>query len=119
MKLAILICATFLIGAGFICTATGTQAAETWGPAPDDAGCQAAWTIVSPNGATLSKDQAVPYIIDFTMVDTNKDEAMDADEFKTACLGGYSKFWADVQEGSHPPCPHGSTCQGGICFCNP
>ena len=30
-------------------------------------------TKVSTNGATISKDKAVPYIVDFTMVDTDKD----------------------------------------------
>ena len=36
----------------------------------DDAQCKAAWTIVSPNGAAISKDKPVPSIIDWTMVDT-------------------------------------------------
>ena len=32
-----------------------------------------------------SKDKPVPYIIDWTMVDTNKDATIDANEFKAGC----------------------------------
>jgi hypothetical protein len=80
MRLAFLTCATFLIGA-----ASGAEAA---GPALDDAKCQAVWSMVSPNGATISKDKVVPYIIDFTMVDTDADGTIDADEFKEGCKMG-------------------------------
>jgi len=107
--------------AGCIYTATGTQAADTSAPAPYDAGCQTAWTIASPNGATLSKDQAVHYIVDFTIVDANKDAAIDANEFKEACRGGNIKFWANVNEAGarKDTCPHGSSCLDRIWFCNP
>ena len=83
MKLAILTCATALFAA-----ATCASAAEKGAPL-DDAQCKAAWTIVSPNGAAISKDQTVPSIIDFTMVDTNKDAKIDADEFKAGCAAGW------------------------------
>jgi hypothetical protein len=64
MRLAILTCTTILIGVASV------QAAEKGAPL-DDAKCKAAWTIVSPDG--FSKDKPVPSIIDWTMVDTNKD----------------------------------------------
>ena len=51
--------------------------------------CKAAWTIVSPNGAAISKDKPAPSIIDWTMVDTNKDAVIDADEFKAGCTAGW------------------------------
>ena len=35
------------------------------------------------------QDKAVPYIIDFTMVDANKDGAVDANEFAAACQAGW------------------------------
>ena len=44
--------------------------------------------MASTNGAALSKDQAVPYIVNFTMVDVNGDGNIKADEFKTACGKG-------------------------------
>lgn len=83
MRLAILTCMTVLIGA-----ANYAQAADKGAPL-DDAQCKAAWTIVSPNGAAISKDKTVPSIVDFTMVDTNKDATVDADEFKAGCAAGW------------------------------
>jgi hypothetical protein len=35
------------------------------------------------------KDKPVPSIIDFTMVDTNKDAMIDADAFKAGCTAGW------------------------------
>ena len=63
MRLAILTIATVFIGVASV------QAAEKGKPL-DAAQCKAAWTIVSPNGAAISKDKPVPSIIDWTMVDT-------------------------------------------------
>ena len=82
MKLALLTFTTILIGVASV------QAAEKGKPL-DDAQCKATWTIVSPNGAAISKDKPVPSIIDFTMVDTNKDATVDADEFKAGCAAGW------------------------------
>ena len=81
MRLAVLMAAIVLIGA-----ANGAQAAEKGKPL-DDAQCKAAWTIVSPDG--FSKDKPVPSIIDWTMVDTNKDAVIDANEFKAGCAAGW------------------------------
>jgi hypothetical protein len=83
IPLAILTCATVLIGAANV-----AQAAEKGKPL-DDAQCKAAWTIVSPHGDAISKDKAVQTIIDFSMVDTNKDAVVDADEFKAGCKSGW------------------------------
>ena len=54
----------------------------------DDAQCQTVWTMASPNGAALSQDQAVPYIVNFHMVDVDGDGKISADEFKAACSKG-------------------------------
>ena len=62
IPLAILTCATILIGAAIV-----AQAAEKGKPL-GDAQCKAAWTIVSPNGAAISNAKPVPSIIDWTMV---------------------------------------------------
>jgi hypothetical protein len=116
MKLASLICATLVIGAGCVCTAAGAQAL-------DEAECQVAWSIASPHGATLSKDEAVPlYVLEenFTEVDTNNDAAVDVNEFKTACLGGDTRFWANVPGAISPfagGCKKGSCKSDGIAYC--
>jgi len=57
----------------------------------EGAKCQALWTLVSPNGATITKAKAVPYVIDFTMVDTDSDGTIDANEFKAGCKQGWIK----------------------------
>jgi len=82
MRRAIVTIAAVVLGAA------GALAADKGAPL-DDAQCKAAWTIVSPNGAAISKGQPVPSIIDFTMVDTNKDGKIDADEFKAGCAAGW------------------------------
>ena len=40
---------------------------------------------------TISKDQAVPYIVNFTMVDVDGDGNITADEFQAACGKGLVK----------------------------
>ena len=50
---------------------------------------QGSLDLVSPNGAAISKDKPVPSIIDWTMVDTNKDAVIDANEFKAGCAAGW------------------------------
>ena len=83
MRLTILTCAAVLLGAANV-----AQAAEKGKPL-DDAQCKAAWTIVSPNGAAISNAKPVPSIIDWSMVDSNKDATIDADEFKAGCTAGW------------------------------
>jgi hypothetical protein len=53
--------------------------------------CQALWTLVSPNGPPITKDKAVPYVIDFSMVDSDGNKTIDANEFKAGCKGGWIK----------------------------
>src|SRR5215831_2102446 len=57
----------------------------------DDAQCQAIWQMASPNGATISQDQAVPYIVNFKLVDGDGDGKISADEFKAGCGKGLVK----------------------------
>jgi hypothetical protein len=39
----------------------------------DDAACQNVWKMASPNGDTVSGDKAAPFIVNFKMVDTDKE----------------------------------------------
>ncbi len=57
----------------------------------DDAQCQTVWKMASPDGATISQDQAVPFIVNFQMVDVDGDGKITADEFKAACGKGLVK----------------------------
>ena len=50
--------------------------------------CNAAWAMASPNGDTISKGADVPFVLDFTMVDSNSDATIAADEFNKACSAG-------------------------------
>jgi hypothetical protein len=84
MRMMILTCAAALFIGGV------AQAAEKGVPL-DGAKCQALWTLVSPNGATITKDKADLYVIDFGMVDTDSDGTIDANEFKAGCKGGWIK----------------------------
>jgi len=81
---------TVLISAAMLLLGStlAAQAAEKGQPL-DDAQCKAAWTVVSPNGAAISQGEPVPSIIDWTMVDSNKDAKIDADEFKAGCAAGW------------------------------
>jgi hypothetical protein len=55
----------------------------------DDAKCESVWKMAAPEGDTLSEDNAVPFVVNFQMVDTNKDGKVSADEFKTGCSKGW------------------------------
>jgi len=55
----------------------------------DDAKCESVWKMASPNGGTLAQDKAVPFVVNFQMVDTDKDGKISADEFKTGCGKGW------------------------------
>jgi Ca2+-binding EF-hand superfamily protein len=57
----------------------------------DDAQCQAIWQMASPNGAAISEGQAVPYIVNFKLVDGDGDGKISADEFKAGCGKGLVK----------------------------
>ena len=70
----------------------GSQAGEASGrPSAvlDDAACQNVWKEASPDGDTLSGDMALPYIVNFAMVDTDQDGKISLAEFKTACGKGW------------------------------
>ena len=53
--------------------------------------CNSIWQMASPHGDALSKDQAVPYIVNFQIADVDGDGTISADEFKAACGKGLVK----------------------------
>ena len=50
--------------------------------------CAAAWKMASPGGDAIASGADVPVVLNFTMVDSNKDGKVDADEFNKACTAG-------------------------------
>jgi hypothetical protein len=55
----------------------------------DDAACQDVWKMASPNGDTLSKDKATPFVVNYEMVDTDKDGKVSQAEFQAGCSKGW------------------------------
>jgi hypothetical protein len=81
--------AAALAASGFVSVAA--HAANT--PVPGEK-CNAAWEMASPNGDTIAKGKDVPFVLDFTMVDSDNDATISADEFNKACAAG--KVQADA-----------------------
>jgi hypothetical protein len=86
MRLTILT-AGALLSAGFAFAAHAVDE-----PKPlDDAKCDAAWTMASPGGDAVEKDKVMPYVINYTMVDSDADGKVSAEEFKKGCAAGQMK----------------------------
>jgi hypothetical protein len=95
----ILLSSTYAFGGAGAPVPEGSQKPEPSGrPSAvlDDAKCNSVWKMASPNGDTISEDKAVPYIVNFQMVDTSKDGKITQDEFKAGC----SKGWVQAADSS-------------------
>jgi len=92
MRMVTLTSVALLLSAG-CALAQGTNTMTSGRPSAvlNDAQCQTVWAMASPNGAAISKDQAVPYIVNFQMVDVDGNGNITADEFKAACGKGMVK----------------------------
>jgi hypothetical protein len=92
MKLATLISVILLLSASSA-LAQGANTMTSGRPSAvlDDATCQSIWQMASPHGDALSKDQAVPYIVNFSIADVDGNGSISADEFKGACGKGLVK----------------------------
>jgi hypothetical protein len=87
-----------LLGTGAAIAGAGAPVPEgTQKPPPsgrpsatlDDAKCESVWKMASPNGDTLAQDKAVPFVVNFEMVDADNDGKISAAEFKTGCGKGW------------------------------
>jgi len=76
-----------LLTAGFAFSGVALAAQDSLDPSK----CDAAWSMASPNGKTLSQGQAEDYVINFTMVDSDQDGQISQDEFNKACGKGLVK----------------------------
>lgn len=54
--------------------------------------------MASPGGAILTTENAAPYILDFTVIDLNRDGKISEHEFKNACHGGWVKDPSTVKK---------------------
>jgi hypothetical protein len=98
MKLAILTSTMILLSSTYAFAGAGAPVPEgSQKPEPsgrpsavlDDAKCDSVWKTASPNGDTISADKAVPYVVNFQMVDSNKDGKVSQSEFKAGCGKGW------------------------------
>jgi hypothetical protein len=83
MKLSTVTYLMVLAGASF--AASAALAANVVVPKEK---CAAAWKMASPGGDAIASGANVPVVLNFTMVDSNKDGKVDADEFNKACTAG-------------------------------
>ncbi len=98
MKLATFAAAVILVSSGYALAGGGAPVPEGSQKDPPsgrpgkvltDAECTKAWETAGPDGDTLSKDKATPFILNFEMVDTSKDAAISQQEWKDGCSKGW------------------------------
>jgi EF hand len=71
----------------------------------DEANCQAVWKLTERDGDVLTADKATPYIVNFQMVDTNKDGRISEAEFAEGCNGGWV-LQAEKSDKMQPSAPN-------------
>lgn len=98
MKLATLTAVAVLMSTGYAFAGAGAPVPEgSQNPPPsgrpsaalDDAKCQSVWKMAAPEGDTLSKDKATPFVVNYEMVDTDKDGKISQAEFQAGCGKGW------------------------------
>ena len=98
MKLAIVTGFAVFLSAGYALAGAGAPVPEgSQNPPPsgrptaplDDAACQSVWKIAAPAGDTLSKDKATPFVVNYALVDTDKDGNISQAEFQVGCSKGW------------------------------
>jgi hypothetical protein len=110
MKLAIVTGVALILSAGSALAGGGAPVPEKpeGGPPSGRPGavldpdkCKAVWSVTEREGDTLSQDKAAPFIVNFEMIDTNKDGKVTQDEFAEGCAKGL------VQEQASKPAESG------------
>ena len=98
MKLAIVTSVAVLISVGSALAGGGAPVPEgSQNPPPsgrpsaplDDAACQDVWKMAAPAGDTLAKDKATPFVVNYDLVDTDKNGSISQSEFQTGCGKGW------------------------------
>ena len=98
MKTAALATTLFLLGTGASLAGAGAPVPEGSQTPPssgrpsaplDDAKCEGVWKMAAPSGDTLDKDKAVPFVVNFQMVDTDNNGSISQVEFNAGCAKGW------------------------------
>ncbi|ODS00061.1 hypothetical protein AUC68_02735 [Methyloceanibacter methanicus] len=63
--------------------------------------------MAGPDGDTLSKDKATPFVLNFQMVDSSNDAEISAEEWRDGCAKGWvtADASAATESGTTPPEP--------------
>jgi hypothetical protein len=61
------------------------------GPPLDYAECARAWAMASPSDRSVPFEKVEPYVLDFTLIDVDRDGNLSEQEFKDACHDGWVK----------------------------
>jgi hypothetical protein len=98
MKLVTLTAGALLLSAGSAFAGAGAPVPEgSQNPPPsgrpsaalDEATCQSLWKMASPNGDSVSKEKATPFVVNYEMIDTDKDGKISQTEFQDGCAKGW------------------------------
>ena len=98
MKLATVTALATMLSAGYAFAGGGAPAPPVpEGGAPsgrpsavlDEAKCDSVWNRTEREGDILSEGKAAPFIVNFKMVDTDRDGWITQDEFKQGCKNGW------------------------------
>ena len=89
MKLAIVTSVAVLLSADYAFAGAGAPVPEGSQTPLDQTACQDVWKMAAPAGDTLAKDKAVPFVVNYEMVDTDKDGKISQSEFQAGCAAGW------------------------------
>ena len=116
MKLATVMALATLLTAGYAFAGGGAPVPPVpEGGAPsgrpsavlDEAKCDSIWNITEREGEILSEGKAAPFIVNFKMVDTDRDGWITQNEFKQGCKNGWvqekSATGSQKPTGTEPP----------------
>jgi hypothetical protein len=116
MKLATVMALVTLLSAGYAFAGGGAPVPPVpEGGAPsgrpsavlDEAKCDSIWNMTEREGEILSEGKAAPFIVNFKMIDTDRDGWITQNEFKQGCKNGWvqekSATGSQSPTGTEPP----------------
>jgi hypothetical protein len=84
---ALATCALVVLGAA----SDKTVSIYGTGPPLDNTECARAWAMASRTSSPVPFEKAEPYVLDFTVIDVDRDGKISEQEFKDACRNGWVK----------------------------